>query len=224
MSTVLITGASRGIGREFVRQFADDNWSVIACCRNPDQAGDLAGRTNVEIHRLDVDDGSSVDAARAVVGDRPIDVLINNAGIVGQRSGFGNLDYTAWAAAMNTNVFGCMRVAEQFADNVLASRRRQMVFVTSRMGSIAEASPNAYVYRSSKAALNMAVRCLSLEYAAHGLVAILLHPGHVRTDMGGSAAPVTPERSVAGMKRRIEALAPADNGRFYSYDGREIPW
>ncbi len=224
MPTVLITGANRGIGLEFARQFSSDGWSVIACCRRPAAADALSDLPNTDLHGLDVDEEESVTALATVIDARPIDVLINNAGIVGQRSGFGTLDYEAWSATMETNVFGPMRVAEAFAGNVAASARKQMIFITSRMGSITETLPNAYVYRSSKAALNMAVRCMSLELAGRGVTAVLFHPGHVRTDMGGASAPVTPEQSVTGMKRQILTFTKADNGRFLSYNGAEIPW
>ena len=153
-----------------------------------------------------------------------IDILINNAGVIGQRDGFGRLDYDIWAETMDTNVFGPMRVAEAFRDNVMNSEKKQMIFITSRMGSITEAVPNAYVYRSSKAALNMAVKCLSAELAEQGLIAVLFHPGHVQTDMGGQAAPVMPHTSIEGMKNQIVALTRDDNGRFLSYDGHQIPW
>mgnify|MGYP003312572451 FL=1 len=153
-----------------------------------------------------------------------IDILINNAGVIGQRDGFGRIDYDIWAETMDTNVFGPMRVAEAFRDNVMNSEKKQMIFITSRMGSIAEAVPNAYVYRSSKAALNMAVKCLSAELGEQGLIAVLFHPGHVQTDMGGQAAPVTPQKSIEGMKNQIVALTHDDNGRFLSYDGHQIPW
>jgi NAD(P)-dependent dehydrogenase (short-subunit alcohol dehydrogenase family) len=224
MSTILITGASRGIGLEFTRQFAADGWTVIAACRNPAGAEQLNAIEGVEVHALDVDSGDSVAALKAAIGDRPIDVLLNNAGIIGQRAGFGLLDYEAWEGAMNTNVFGPMRMAEAFAGNVEASERKQMIFITSRMGSITETSPNAYVYRSSKAALNMAVRCMSLELAGKGVTAVLFHPGHVSTDMGGAAAPVTPVQSVTGMKGQILGFSQADNGRFIAFDGGDIPW
>ena len=224
MPTILVTGASRGIGLEFCRQFAADGWTVIAACRTPAGADQLKAIAGVEAHALDVDDGDSVSALKSAIGDRPIDVLMNNAGIIGQRAGFGTLDYDAWAGAMNTNVFGPMRMAEAFVENVVASERKQMAFITSRMGSIAETSPNAYVYRASKAALNMAVRCMSLELAGKGVTAVLFHPGHVSTDMGGAGAPVTPPQSVTGMKRQILGFTQADNGRFLAYDGGEIPW
>ena len=224
MPTILITGASRGIGLEFTRQFSGDGWDVIATCRDPSKAYDLIGFAGTEVHALDIDDGESVAAMKSMIGDRSIDVLLNNAGIIGQRTGFGTLDYDAWSGAMNTNVFGPMRMAEAFADNVISSDRKQIVFLTSRMGSITETSPNAYVYRSSKAALNMAVRCMSLELAGKGLTAILFHPGHVSTDMGGASAPVSPTQSVTGMKQQILGFTQVDNGRFLAYDGDEIPW
>tara|TARA_B100001123_G_scaffold203818_2_gene231111 strand:+ start:270 stop:944 length:675 start_codon:yes stop_codon:yes gene_type:complete len=224
MPTTLITGASRGIGLEFVRQFAGDGWDVLATCRNPAVADKLNAIGGVEVYPLDVDDCDSVADLKHTIAKRPIDLLVNNAGIIGQRSGFGTLDYDAWSGAMNTNVFGPMRVAEAFVANVVASEGKQMIFITSRMGSIGETGPNAYVYRSSKAALNMAVRCASLELASRGVIAVLFHPGHVSTDMGGMAAPVTPEQSVSGMKSQIEKLGQADNGRFLSFDGRGIPW
>jgi NAD(P)-dependent dehydrogenase (short-subunit alcohol dehydrogenase family) len=224
MPTILITGASRGIGLEFANQFTADGWTVIGACRNPGEAEPLSAIGGIEVHELDVDDGASVMALKQALGDRRIDVLLNNAGIIGQRSGFGTLNYDAWAGAMNTNVFGPMRMAEAFGDNVMASDRKQMVFISSRMGSIAETSTNAYVYRSSKTALNMAVRCMSLELAGRGLTAVLFHPGHVSTDMGGASAPVTPPSSVAGMKQQILGFTQADNGRFLAFDGDEIPW
>jgi NAD(P)-dependent dehydrogenase (short-subunit alcohol dehydrogenase family) len=224
MPTILITGASRGIGLEFANQFTAVGWTVIGACRNPVEAEPLSAIAGIEVHELDVDDGASVMALKQALGDRQIDVLLNNAGIIGQRSGFGTLDYDAWAGAMNTNVFGPMRMAEAFADNVMASDCKQMVFISSRMGSITETSPNAYVYRSSKTALNMAVRCMSLELAGRGLTAVLFHPGHVSTDMGGASAPVTPSCSVAGMKQQILGFTQAANGRFLTFDGDQIPW
>ena len=221
MPSILVTGASRGIGREFVRQYVSDGWEVLAACRDPSATDQVAGAEYLE---LDVDDAGSIAACRAALGDRPVDVLVNNAGIIGQRAGFGSLDYTAWQAAMTTNVFGPMRVAEAFVDRVVASSRRQMVFISSYMGSISGAGPGACVYRSSKAALNMAVRCMSLQLVGQGVTAVLFHPGHVSTDMGGASAPVTPEQSVRGMKEQILSLSAADNGRFLSFRGEELPW
>ena len=224
MTTIMITGASRGLGLEFARQFYSEECRVIATCRNPKNANELNAIGDIDIYSLDVtDDKSVVNLADKLRGEN-IDILINNAGVIGQRDGFGRLDYDIWAETMDTNVFGPMRVAEAFRDNVMNSEKKQMIFITSRMGSITEAVPNAYVYRSSKAALNMAVKCLSAELAEQGLIAVLFHPGHVQTDMGGQAAPVMPHTSIEGMKNQIVALTRDDNGRFLSYDGHQIPW
>ena len=224
MTTIMITGASRGLGLEFARQFYSKECRVIATCRNPKNANELNAIGDIDIHSLDVTDDKSVANLADKLRGENIDILINNAGVIGQREGFGRLDYDIWAETMDTNVFGPMRVAEAFRDNVMNSEKKQMIFITSRMGSITEAVPNAYVYRSSKAALNMAVKCLSAELAEQGLIAVLFHPGHVQTDMGGQAAPVTPQKSIEGMKNQIVALTHDDNGRFLSYDGRQIPW
>ena len=224
MTTIMITGASRGLGLEFARQFYNEEYRVIATCRNPKNANELHTIGDIDIHSLDVTDDKSVANLADKLRGENIDILINNAGVIGQRDGFGRLDYDIWAETMDTNVFGPMRVAEAFRDNVMNSEKKQMIFITSRMGSITEAVPNAYVYRSSKAALNMAVKCLSVELEQQGLIAVLFHPGHVQTDMGGQAAPVTPQKSIEGMKNQIVALTHDDNGRFLSYDGHQIPW
>ena len=224
MTTILITGASRGLGLEFARQFYNEGCRVIATCRNPKDANALNAIGDIDVHALDVTDDKNVATLADKLRGENIDILINNAGVIGQRDGFGKLDYDIWAETMDTNVFGPMRVAEAFRDNVMNSEKKQMIFITSRMGSITEAVPNAYVYRSSKAALNMAVKCLSGELAEQGLIAVLFHPGHVQTDMGGQAAPVTPQKSIEGMKNQIVGLTRDDNGRFLSYDGHQIPW
>ena len=224
MTTIMITGASRGLGLEFARQFYNEKCRVIATCRNPKDAKELNAIGDIDVHSLDVTDDQSIATLADKLRGENIDVLINNAGVIGQRDGFGRLDYDIWAETMDTNVFGPMRVAEAFTDNVMSSEKKQMIFITSRMGSITEAVPNAYVYRSSKAALNMAVKCLSAELGEQGLIAVLFHPGHVQTDMGGQAAPVTPQKSIEGMKNQIVGLTRDDNGRFLSYDGRQIPW
>ena len=224
MTTIRITGASRGLGLEFARQFYNEEYRVIATCRNPKNANELHTIGDIDIYSLDVTDDKSVANLADKLRGENIDILINNAGVIGQRDGFGRLNYDIWAETMDTNVFGPMRVAEAFRDNVMNSEKKQMIFITSRMGSITEAVPNAYVYRSSKAALNMAVKCLSAELEQQGLIAVLFHPGHVQTDMGGQAAPVTPQKSIEGMKNQIVALTHDDNGRFLSYDGHQIPW
>jgi NAD(P)-dependent dehydrogenase (short-subunit alcohol dehydrogenase family) len=224
MATVLITGASRGIGREFARQYAADGWQVLACCRNPESMGELAG-DGVSVHQLDVDDGASVAAARETIGEAAIDLLINNAGIIGARgAGLGSMDYTAFEACLRTNVLGPMRVAEAFVDCLARGEAGKLVTISSQMGSISRAGSNAMIYRTSKAAVNMLVKCLSGELRAKRIAAVVMHPGWVQTDMGGAGAALTPSDSVAAMRRVIAGLRLADSGRFLSYDGSEIPW
>ena len=220
MKSVLITGAGRGLGREFVRQYAAEGWRVFACARDP---GTVEGGRNVSPYALDVTDGASVAAlARALDGER-FDVLINNAGVVGDRTpAMGGVNYEAWLDALDVNLLGPMRVAEAFGRRLQGERK--LVTISSRMGSIAEAGANSVVYRSAKAAVNMAVKCLSQALAGEGVIAVVLHPGWVRTDMGGPGATLAPEESVAAMRKVIAGLGRADNGRFINYDGSPIPW
>jgi len=225
MPTVLITSANRGIGLELARQYAVDGWQVVATCRDPDKAADLKAVVGqVSVHRLDVDDPAGVEALGAELNGQPVDVLFNNAGINRRAPSIGDADYAAWAATMETNVFGPIRVAWALRDNVTASRAKVMAFVSSKMGSVAENTGGSIMYRSSKSALNMAVSCLAKEFAGRGVIAVMFHPGHVRTDMGGPTAPVTATDSAAGMRKVIAGLTPKDNGAFRNFDGTPLPW
>lgn len=221
MPTVLITGASRGIGREFAKQYAADGWRVIATCRDP---GDYDGEG--EAHALDVTDSDSVAALGKATADEKVDLLINNAGMYGPRDlPFDKLDYDAWEQVMRTNLMGPMRVAAALAGPVMVSQQKKMVFISSKVGSIADnSSGGSYIYRSSKTALNMAVKSLSLDLSGKGVITLLLHPGWVQTDMGGSSAPIDAVASVAGMRAVIDRAGVADSGRFFNYDGNELPW
>ncbi|MBM3556360.1 MAG: SDR family oxidoreductase [Alphaproteobacteria bacterium] len=230
MPTVLVTGASRGIGLEFVRQYARAGWRIEACCRDPggakalkDIAASEGGR--MRLHALDVIDGASVAAARRSVGDTPLDLLINNAGIYGKRGEtLGNTDFEEWKRVFDVDVLGPMRVAEAFIDLLALGREPRLISISSRMGSIAETSGGSLAYRSSKAALNMVNRNLSLELRSRGIGCFVFHPGWVQTDMGGSTAPVTPERSVTGMRKVIAGLSLAQTGGFFDFEGNPIPW
>jgi NAD(P)-dependent dehydrogenase (short-subunit alcohol dehydrogenase family) len=227
MPTVLITGASRGIGLEFARQYAADGWRVLACCRDPDGAEGLQRIAGGGVARypLDVDDGASVAACRQAVGGQAIDVLINNAGVIGSRAaGLGSMDYEAFEACLKTNVLGPMRVTEAFVDLLAQGSEKKLVTISSRMGSITQTAPDAMIYRTSKAAVNMLTKCLSLQLRGKGITAVVVHPGWVRTDMGGASAALDPIESVTAMRRTIAGLALNDSGRFLNYDGSEIPW
>jgi NAD(P)-dependent dehydrogenase (short-subunit alcohol dehydrogenase family) len=219
MPTVLITGANRGIGLEFARQYAADGCKVIGAARRPDAAGELH-RLGVEVQQLDAADPASIAALAASLAGRPIDLLIANAGVFG-----GNdLDPAAWEEVLRTNLIGPTLLAQTLRPNVAASGLKRMVALTSAMASIAETGGGQIPYRSSKAALNMAWRNLALDYARDGIAVAVISPGWVQTDMGGPNATISVEESVAGMRRVIEALSPRQSGRFLSWDGRELPW
>ena len=197
MHTVLVTGASRGIGLEFARQYSADGWRVFACCRKPEQTFDLSvivehSNDRVTVCQLDVDDTLSVADLKNKLARQPLDVLVNNAGIMGQsNAALGNIDYMAWHNCLTTNVVGPTRMAEAFADNVSASRQKKLITISSRMGSIATtAATDSIIYRSSKAAVNMVMKILANDLEEQGVIVTSFHPGWVRTDMGGSIAPI----------------------------------
>jgi NAD(P)-dependent dehydrogenase (short-subunit alcohol dehydrogenase family) len=223
----MITGASRGLGLEFARQYAADGWRVIATCRQPKAAKALAAiKGDVRIRALDVTDQAQVRALARALKSEAIDLLISNAGIYGPRKEtFGHVDMESWHRVFETNVMGPMMVAEAFADHVARSDRKTIVALTSMMGSIAETqSGGGYIYRSSKAALNMVMRGLTYTLKPRKISVVLLHPGWVRTDMGGASAHLGVEESVTAMRHLIAGLKASDSGRFFNYDGREFPW
>ena len=226
MPTVLITGANRGIGLEFARSFAAEGWSVHACCRQPDKASALkAVAGEVAVHRLDVTNGLQVAGLARELADQPLDLLLNNAGIYGPRTGFAQTDYDEWTPVFQVNTMAPLRMAERFVAQVARSERKLIANISSKMGSIGDnARGGSYIYRSSKAALNMIVKSLSVDLAGRGIAVVAFHPGWVQTDMGGPEAALTAADSVAGMHAVIDRLGPADNGKFFNYDGSEIPW
>jgi len=219
MPTVLITGANRGIGLEFARQYAADGWTVVATARQPDAADELK-QLGVEILTLDAADPASIDALAARLNGRPIDVFIANAGIAPQ-----GLDAPKWSAAFATNCIGPTLLAQALKANVAASGERKMIAISSRMGSIADNdSGGSIVYRSSKAALNGAWHSLSIDWRGDGIALAMLHPGWVQTRMGGAGATIDAGTSVAGMRQVIATLGPDRSGSFLNYDGQELPW
>ena len=222
--TILITGAGRGLGLELATQFAAGGWAVIGTVR--DLAKGAALPKGAQTHLCDVTDRKSLARLAADLKGRPIDVLFCNAGIRGERvQGVGNVDYDSWAAVLRTNVLAPMACVEALVENVAASARRQIVMMSSRLGSMSENTTGGdVVYRSSKAALNAVTKCLSIDLAPRGIAVVAVHPGWVRTDMGGAGAPLTAQVSVAGLKTVVEGLTPASAGRFINYDGTEFGW
>ncbi len=229
--SVLVTGASRGIGLELCSQYAADGWRVFACCRSPEKAPGLQGLVGkhpglVSPHRLDVREPAQIAQLASEVRAEPVDHLINNAGIFGSRaaSSFG-ADAGEWMEVLRTNLLGPVKVAEALAPNVAAGERKVMAFVSSLLGSLEDNGSGGYLmYRTSKAALTMAVRTLSVELRPKGVLAVALCPGWVRTDMGGEGAPLSPRQSVEGIRKVLSALKPRDSGAFINWDGKRAPW
>ena len=226
MSTVLITGANRGIGLEFARQYAEAGYRVHAACRAPGSADTLASLgERVTLHALDVTDHAGIEALAAGLENEAIDIVINNAGIYGEAQEFGKIDYAAWQEVMRVNTLAPLKMAECFLPHLEAGKMKMIASITSRMGSIADNNTGGvYIYRSSKAALNAAARSLALDLAPRGITVIVFHPGWVKTDMGGPSALIDAETSVGGMRAVIEGAGPKDSGRFFAYDGAEVPW
>jgi NAD(P)-dependent dehydrogenase (short-subunit alcohol dehydrogenase family) len=228
MSTVLITGANRGIGLEFAKQYAADGWNVLACCRHPQSALALQAlannHTSIKIHALDVADFAQIDVLALQLKDEVIDVLINNAGVY-PSSSFGDVDYNAWAEGFKVNSMAPLKMAEAFVQHVTRSQLKKIATLSSKMGSIDDnGSGESYSYRASKCAVNMVMKSLSIDLKPYGISVVTLHPGWVQTDMGGSNALISATTSVAGLRTVIENLNIASTGKFMAYDGKEIAW
>ena len=218
MPSVLITGANRGIGLEFARQYSADGWDVVATVRESNPDLDVLG---VRVERLDMRDLDAV----ASFGERldSLDLLIANAGTYGPRSPRSAAEGEEWLETFAVNTVAPYLLAQSVLPLVARSGGK-LVAITSKMGSIADNRSGGYIaYRSSKTALNSAWRSLAIDNRDK-VVAAVLHPGWVQTRMGGESAPLEPEESVAGMRRVIHDLGPDQSGRFFSYDGSEIPW
>ncbi len=232
MKTVLITGTNRGIGLEFAKQYADDGWRVFACCRDPagaDALNRLAGQhpQRISIHALNVVNHQQIEQLAHSLAGQAIDLLINNAGVypAQQVDSFGATDYSAWAHAFAVNTMAPLKMAEAFFTHMCRSQLKTIITVTSKMGSIADnRGGGSYIYRSSKAAVNTVMKSLSIDLEQNQVIAVLLHPGWVRTDMGGPNGLITAEQSVTGMRQVIAGLKPEDSGKFVAFDGQIVPW
>ena len=230
MPSTLITGANRGLGFEFARQYLADGWQVYAACRDPASSSGLRrlgdSDDKLRILAMDVTDPACIRAAATELDGQPIDLLLNNAGIIGPRGQtIGNIDYEAWAEVLAVNTMGPMRVSEAFVEHVASSNRKLIVTLTSGMGSIADnTSGGSIVYRSSKAAVNMVVRSLAIDLAPRGITCVVVNPGWVRTNMGGPNASLEPSESISALRRLIATFGPEQSGKFFNHAGREYPW
>ncbi len=227
MPTILLTGANRGLGLQFAGQYAADGWRVIATCRDPANAADLkAVAGQVEVHVLDVTDFKAIEALAVELIGTPIDILLNNAGIIGpDNHNFGDIDYDGWADTFRVNAMAPMKMVECFIDHVAASERKMIVSISSKLGSMVENTDGGhYIYRSSKAALNAVHMSLANDLVDRGIASVVFHPGWARTGMGGPRALVDPGESVTAIRSIVDNLGIEDSGRFVNYDGQPIDW
>jgi NAD(P)-dependent dehydrogenase (short-subunit alcohol dehydrogenase family) len=235
-STVLVTGTNRGIGLEFVRQYAAQGWTVIATVRNPAAATELAAlassKPNIRIEKLDVTDVAAIETLAAKYRGQPIDVIINNAGTLGDvpKQKVGALDQAEFLAVINANTFGALKVSEAFKSNLLAGKTRKVFGMSSGLGSSAQTARRGdfYGYRASKAALNVSFRALAADWRAEGIMVGIIAPGMVETDLlrasGFPGRGITAEQSVRGMMQVIERMTLESNDKVINYDGSVIPW
>lgn len=231
MSSIMITGANRGLGLEFARQYAKDDWRVFACCREPAQAEELqalASRfSEISVHDLDVSDHAQIDTLAASLSGATIDILLNNAGIYGgdEANRFGQLDYDAWLKCFQVNTLAATKMAEAFAPHIGESHKKLIVAISTLMGSIDDnGSGGSYLYRSSKTALNSAMKSLAIDLKPSGIGVLILHPGWVKTDMGGPNGEIDTPESVGGMRAVIDDFTLEYSGCFVDYQGRELAW
>ena len=219
MPKVLITGANRGLGLEFARQYSSDGWDVVTTVRQPSPELQALG---IRIEHLDMADLDAVAGFGKTLDG--LDLLVANAGTYGPKEAESAEDAKAWLDTIRVNTIAPYLLARAVLPLVERSRGK-LIAVSTKMGSIEDNSSGGFLaYRSSKTALNMAWRNLALAVRRSGVIATMLHPGWVQTRMGGSSAPLEPEESVAGIRRVIEKLGPDDSGEFFAYDGSRIPW
>ena len=232
MPTVLITGANRGLGLEFCRQYASLNWRVHATYRNLKAKEELdklvSTHANITLHELDVSDFSAIDRLADYMSSENIDLLICNAGIFGREESnrFGTIDYTEWMDALVINAKAPVNLTEAFLPHLKRSERRIIVVMSSWLGSITDNKNGGFlIYRSSKAALNAAMKSLAIDLRKDEIGVLIMHPGWVRTDMGGPEAPVECIDSIAGMVSVIDNFRlDEDTGRFIDFEGKDVNW
>jgi NAD(P)-dependent dehydrogenase (short-subunit alcohol dehydrogenase family) len=221
-NTILIVGASRGLGLEFVRHYATAGWRVLATVRDP-SSGRAASEAGAEIYVCDVGDPASITRLAGALSGIPIDLLLHNAGIYGANQPFGAIEAADLTEVLRINTVAPLLVAQTFAPYLTGPKI--FAVLSSMMGSIADnSSGGSYAYRASKAALNMVVKTLAVDLADRGIVPVALSPGWVRTEMGGPAAPLSVTEAVAGLTTALAGLSPADAGAFIHVDGSRLPW
>jgi NAD(P)-dependent dehydrogenase (short-subunit alcohol dehydrogenase family) len=235
-ATIVITGTNRGIGLEMAKQYAEAGWTVIATARRPEAATDLNMLANkhksVTVEQLDVADAKSIEAFAVRLKGKPVDVLVNNAGMLGDvpKQTIGALDHEVFNQVMAANTFGAVKLTEALKPNLMAGQMKKAFGMTSGLGSSALVTRRGgfYAYRMSKAALNMGFRALAADWRADGIMVGLIAPGMVETDLlrasGFPGRGITPQESVAGMMKVIDGMTLESNSQAINYDGKPIPW
>lgn len=234
MRTILITGANRGIGLEFVKQYSENNWRVLACCC---QVSDLLNvlandpNRNIQIFQLNVIDNHNITQLADVLANESIDIFLNNAGILGTsgtRFGdaeFGAVNIGSWIEAFKTNTIAPVMLAQCFVEHIASSQKKIIANMSSNMASIKLCDQGGeYVYRSSKAALNMVTKSMAIDLKSRGIIVVALHPGWVKTDTGGPHAKIEPQESVKGLRSILDSVSLTQSGSFIAYNGHELPW
>jgi len=228
---VLVTGANRGIGLEVVKYSMEKGWRVFACCRNPHNADDLfniakLSSGQISVHIADMEELGTLQALSYELRNDVIDILINNAGIYGtDKNKFGSVDTKSWLQAFQVNSIAPLKMVEAFSEQLFMGKRKIIACMSSKMGSMSDNGyGSSYIYRSSKAALNSVVKSLSIDLKAQGVISVAIHPGWVKTQMGGPNAEISTRESVEQLFHNLLNLTIEDSGRFIDIDGSDIPW
>jgi len=230
MTNVLITGANRGLGLGFVKSFLAKNINVICTTRNIAGSKDLLEckkkyPNNLEILELDLLEENSENTLSGLLSDKPVDIFINNAGVGNSNQRFGVVSSKPWLELLKVNLIAPLTFTQAIIENIKKGSDKKIYFLSSQLGSIGDnTSGGMYIYRSSKTALNQVVKSLSVDLKPIGITVISLHPGWVKTDMGGPNAPVSIYESVKGMMKVIDTTDIGNTGTFLNYDGKELPW
>jgi len=236
MPTVFVTGANRGLGFEHVKQYAEKNWEVIACSRNPEQSNELSllrdqYPDNLIIEKLDVTNFDEITVLSEKYKDKPIDILINNAGTLGPKGvpeamgyqNIGHMDYEIWRDILEVNLLAPFKVATAFHDQVAMSSKKLLIMMSSDLGSVEQNNfGGLYSYRASKAGLNILSKGMSIDWK--DITVIALAPGWCKTFLGGVEADVEPDVSVTEQQKMFESIEPSDSGKFLDRFGKEVPW
>jgi NAD(P)-dependent dehydrogenase (short-subunit alcohol dehydrogenase family) len=231
MSTIMIVGATRGIGLELTKQYANEGNQVIACARDTANASLLnevaSGSENIKIEQLDIADAGSIESASSRIGGEAIDSVIIVAGWVGgmpDNQTIDNIDIDEWHNTLNINTIGPLLVAKAFKSNLAASGNGNLMILSSQLAASTWPMGGMYIYSTTKAAVSKVGQILALDWAEDPIIVSIMHPGWVQTDMGGPTAEITAEESASGIRNVLSGLTKEDSGNFYKWNGDIHPW